>query len=405
MHTRTNLRQIIHALSDALDLVGVDDIAHGKRVAVMLGHCATVLGLNAVERAHLFDLGLVHDVGVSSTATHQRLVTEFDWEQSAEHCRLGYELLKSFKPLRAMAEPILYHHTRWDLLCLMDIPATVRAQANLILLADRADALAAHWRTDTLPLTAVPGIREELQTHTGSYFAPELMRAFLEASRTEAFWLSQEEHSIPLSLHDQFRNGGSRTINLEEVRQLAHLFARIVDAKSPFTAEHSLGVARVARQLGVLMGLGYERCVGLEIAGLLHDLGKLRIPDEILNKPAGLNPDERAIINVHSYETYQILRRIEGFEDIAMWAACHHEEPDGSGYPFHMERAALPVESRIMRVADIFQAMVQDRPYRSGLPVEQVRAFMRSMARQNRIDQEVASVADEHIDVLLTLAT
>ena len=90
------------------------------------------------------------------------------------------------------------------------------------------------------------------------------------------------------------------------------------------------------------------------------------MPDEILDKAGSLDERERAIINTHSFETYQILRHIDGFEAIALWASYHHEEPNGCGYPFHLTAEAMPLEAKILRVADIFQAMVQNRPYRRG---------------------------------------
>ena len=121
-------------------------------------------------------------------------------------------------------------------------------------------------------------------------------------------------------------------------------------------------------------------------AGHLHDLGKLRVPDEILDKPGRLDAAERKIINTHSYETFQILRNIGGFEDIARWAAYHHEEPDGSGYPFHLDAAATPLEARILRVADIFQAMVQERPYRQGMDDAAVARFMGDLVAAGRCE-------------------
>ncbi len=94
-----DLRHVVYALSDALDLVGVDDIAHGKRVGIMAAECAQAQGWSRAEAAFLFDLGLLHDVGVSSTVTHGHLVAEFDWESSQGHCAVGYELLRDFAPL------------------------------------------------------------------------------------------------------------------------------------------------------------------------------------------------------------------------------------------------------------------------------------------------------------------
>ena len=97
MTINANLRHVIYALSDALDLVGVDDVAHGKRVGIMAAEC---------DMSFLFDLGMLHDIGVSSTRTHSHLVGKFDWDGSQVHCEVGYALLKSFEPFRRMALPV-----------------------------------------------------------------------------------------------------------------------------------------------------------------------------------------------------------------------------------------------------------------------------------------------------------
>ena len=176
-----------------------------------------------------------------------------------------------------------------------------------------------------------------------------------------------------------------------------------MDAKSPFTAEHSVGVARLARFLAAALGADAVTCARIEIAGLLHDLGKLRVPDEILDKPGRLDAAERAVMRTHSFETFQILRDIAGFEDIACWAAWHHEEPNGSGYPFHLQGDQLPLEARILRVADIFQAMIQDRPYRAGLTPAEVSAFMRDLAGEGRVDASIVEVLLPHLDEAMAL--
>lgn len=98
-------------------------------------------------------------------------------------------------------------------------------------------------------------------------------------------------------------------------------------------------------------------------------------------------------MNAHSFESFQILRHIGGFEEIARWAAYHHEEPDGNGYPFHLHGGSLPLEARILRVADIFQAMVQDRPYRAGLAADAILPFMDQLVAAGRIDADIVRVA------------
>jgi HD-GYP domain-containing protein (c-di-GMP phosphodiesterase class II) len=404
MPIQTDFRHVVLTLSDALDLVGIDDVGHGKRVGIMAAECATVMGLDEAERTFLFDLGLLHDIGVSSTRVHWHLVTEFDWSEAWRHCRTGHDLLAAFTPLAAMAEPILYHHTPWNQLLEAGVPARLALHANLILLTDRVDAMSAAFHADKTILAHTEQIREQIRARGGTYFAPELVEHFLTASRAEAFWLRLDPRATDAYLRDELARSRSLPLDLDDLRTLSIIFSRIVDAKSPFTAEHSLGVSRVARLLGQLFGLDDETCALLEIAGLLHDLGKLRVSDDILDKPDRLDPEERMLINTHSFETYQILSRIPGFGDIAAWAAYHHEEPDGSGYPFRLLGTALPLPARIMRVADIFQAMIQDRPYRRGLEPERVRDFMRDMADADRIDRAVADMLDANFDLALQAA-
>lgn len=401
---QADFRQVVYALSDALDLVGVDDLAHGKRVGVMAAECGKALHLGDAEIQELFDLGLLHDIGVSNTTTHQHLVEEFDWAGSQHHAVVGYDLLKDFRPLAHLALPIRYHHTRWDRMQAEGVDPDVCRKANLTLLVDRVDAMAAaHYATGKI-LQHKDAIRQEIESRTDSYFDPVLVEAFLAASAHEAFWLYLEPNALNAYLYDMMNCGRPVDATSAEYLQLARIFSQIVDAKSAFTAAHSTGVARVARRLGERLGLDADRCDELEIAGLLHDLGKLRVPDAILEKPGPLDDDERMAMNAHSFQTLQILHKIRGFESISAWAADHHEAPGGSGYPYGRDGASLPLEARIMRVADIFQAMVQDRPYRKGLSRDALAEFMSQQRQAGRIDAEVSAELLANLDDMIATA-
>jgi HD-GYP domain-containing protein (c-di-GMP phosphodiesterase class II) len=391
-----DLRQVVYALSDALDLVGIDDVGHGKRVGIMARACGRLLTVPPAEPTTLFDLGMLHDIGVSSTATHNHLLLEFDWEGSQQHCDIGYRLLRDFPPLARLAEPVRYHHTHWEELAAMpDLSPVVAEQANLIYLVDRVDTLAApHYGSGEL-LMHTAGIRDKIAARAGRYFEPDLVEAFLTASATEAFWLELEPRGIQSVMQEMLIQAVPYPATIAELKQLAAMFSQIVDAKSTFTAEHSTGVSRLARFFAEGLGVSPAQCDKLEIAGLLHDLGKLRVPDEVLDKPGRLDDRERKLMNAHSYETFQILRQIKGFEEITQWASCHHEEYDASGYPFHLKGQELPLEARILRVADIFQAMAQDRPYRAGLPPDEILAFMRRLISEGRIEAEILRVAEQ----------
>lgn len=397
---KCDLRHVIYALSDALDLVGVDDVAHGKRVGIMAAECGKARGLPEAEITFLFDLGMLHDIGVSSTQTHHHLVSEFDWQGSQVHAEIGYGLLRGFAPLSRMAIPVRYHHTRWDKLITLppsELTAQQAQEANLIFMVDRVDALAAQYVGSGVLFDHLGEVRDHIQRSSGSYFAPELVDVFMAASEAEAFWLLQEPRSIQNYLYDLLSRAECYQPSFAELKKLALVFSHIVDAKSPFTAYHSLGVSRLARFLAERAGINKENCDKLELAGLLHDLGKLRVPDEILDKPGKLDAHERRIINTHSFETYQILRSIGGFEEIALWAAYHHEEPGGMGYPFRVHEKDLSIEARILRVADIFQAMAQDRPYRAGLAEHEVLGFLKELASKGSLDADIVKLVSENM--------
>ena len=404
---KTDLRSVVYALSDALDLVGIDDVAHGKRVGIMAALCGKAMGWEEAEQSFMFDLGMLHDIGVSSTQTHQHLLLEFDWEDSWKHAVRGYELLKDFQPLARMAVPIRYHHTRWDKLGPL-IPQTLSAQqadeANLIFLVDRVDTFAAPYYGGNL-FDHIDAIRERVRGVAGSYFSPRLVDAFIGASQAEAFWLMLEPQAIQHYLVGQQARHDPQSMSYEELRQLARIFAQIVDAKSQFTHAHSLGVTTLAGYLAAKMGVSAEGQAKLEIAGLLHDLGKLRIPDEVLDKPGKLDAHERQIMNTHSFQTYEILVNIPGFEDIAQLAAYHHEIPDGSGYPFHLHGDSLSLEARILRVADVFQAMAQNRPYRAGLSADQIKVFLEELGQQGKLDPDIVAAVTADMPAAMQAAS
>lgn len=394
---QVDLRQAICGFAAALGLVGVDERQHGERVAYMAVECGRRLDWSEGRLDDLFHAGLLHDCGVSSTRVHRRLVTELDWDGSAEHCATGAGYLESVRPLAHLAPIVLHHHSHWDELAAIRLPAETREASNLIYLADRVDALRSISQ-DAGQRPRSEQVRATIQRLAGSFFAPHLVDAFLAASASEVFWLDLE----PLAVHEfvyQRENREQPQITAwEDLRDLARQFARIVDAKSRFTYEHSLGVARMSVRLAELAGLPPRKQARIEIAALLHDLGKLGVPDEILEKPGPLTPDEVVTMHRHSYDSYRILSRIRGFDEIAGWAASHHEVLNGTGYPFGHRGAEIPFEARLIAVADVFQALAQDRPYRAGMPPETVRRVLRAKVAAGELDENVLALVEENFD-------
>jgi HD-GYP domain-containing protein (c-di-GMP phosphodiesterase class II) len=234
--------------------------------------------------------------------------------------------------------------------------------------------------------------------------SPDVVRAFLSVAENEAFWISLAPRHVQLYLADLRLDAWRVNIDFPRFHDVALLISSIVDAKSPFTASHSLGVARLSRRVAERIGLPEDTCANIEVAGLMHDVGKLCVPDEIVDKPARLTPREFVLMERHSFETYQIVRHVPGLEQIAEWAAFHHEKLDGCGYPFHRSGQELSIEPRIVAVADIFQALSQARPYRQARPIEQVRTMLRQFVDKGHLDPALVAAVEEDIEGCWTAA-
>jgi HD-GYP domain-containing protein (c-di-GMP phosphodiesterase class II) len=402
MDMEINLREFIYALSDSLDFVGVDDIFHGKRVGYMAAQCAKSMGYSDSQVSDIIEMGLLHDCGVSNTGVHERLVMEFHWESSQEHCIRGRDLLQLSSLLSKYSTVIEYHHTKWCELKDKDIDEETKRLANLIFMTDRVDALNAKYATLDVH-SKMKYIHDEMRRKV-DFFATDLLEVFLDVSSKEAFWYGLDNNAINEYLEEWKNEIKPTKYSYTSIKELVKLFSYIVDFKSPFTAEHSLGVALVAKEIATQMNLADDTIKKIELSGYLHDLGKLRVPDTILDKPDKLNDYELAVINRHSFDTYYILRKISGFEDIAKWAGLHHEKLDGHGYPFGSEEKDIPIEAKVITIADIFQALIQDRPYRGTLSKEKVLAIFDDMLAKHEIDKDIFALVQDRVDYYYDLA-
>lgn len=387
-----DLDRAILALSDSLDFVGVDETGHGHRVALMASLCAEQLEWSVPTRHHLVQAGLLHDCGVSSTREHRSLVNEIMWEGERAHCERGFAYLGAVPPLAHLAPVVLEHHTPWQTLRQRNVVPEVALAANLIFLVDRADAVRARGVAEGKPIIEV------LSRYEGSHFAPELMAVFRDLAQREAFWFVQEDPSLRERVRESLGHLPRQPLTVPEVKALARMFGHIIDAKSPFTERHSIGVARVAVRLGRHYGLPSDTLDLLEVAALLHDLGKLRVPDELLDKQGPLTAEERRRMARHAFDTYEVLRRAFGEGMVAQWAAFHHECMSGQGYPFHLQQERLPLEARIIAVADVLQALAQNRPYRAPLRPDEIMAILQGMVFGNKLDREIVEAVKADLD-------
>lgn len=396
-----NLNQALIWVARALDYVGVDDLHHNHRVAYIAYQCAKLMGWDKKKQEFTFLAGLIHDCGVSQTAEHSHLISDLVPSESERHCHTGYQALEECEILAQFANIILYHHTDWLRLQEAPISPYEKEVTALIYLADRLDFLRAKYlkHTDEDLITLYKkSIGQEVSLHRGTLFCPEFVDALLKLIQQDGFWFSMDSASIesmPFSFNELkwLHQDLSSTV----LTQLARFIAGIVDAKSPFTYQHSLKVAELSEYLAIQLGLPSSVTKMIYVAGLVHDLGKLRTPDEILHKDGPLDRNEYVHIKRHTVDTEAALKMIFPQSRIGEWASNHHERLDGSGYPYNKTAQQLDMPSRIIAVADVFQALSQNRPYRERLTAEEIVGIMSPMVENYQLDAQVYHLLSKNL--------
>jgi HD-GYP domain-containing protein (c-di-GMP phosphodiesterase class II) len=381
----------------ALELSSDGLSRHHWRTAVIATRLAEQIAIDGWQRQILIYAALLHDLGAAADwEGKRRLRNLLASPDIYNHAEAGYMLLKESPQLEILAEFVRHHHDRWDGqnpsgLAGSDIPLLSR----ILSLADRLEILITD---DKYIFDHHKQIIDKLSKLSGTYFDPELIAALQTIAKHESFWLDLVNPDYYETIFTNDSAYGRLQFNVDDVVNIAEIFATIIDQTSRFTARHSRRVSAVAAHLAKVKGYSSEEVKMMRIAGLLHDLGKLSIPNTILESEKKLTPRDFALIKQHTYYTYRILERIDGFELIAEWAAYHHETLDGKGYPFHIPESKLRLGSRIMAVADVFVALTEERPYRqAAFRPEEARQIMQKMVDSHKLDGQIAHDLFENI--------
>lgn len=378
----------IRALSLALELSAGGLSRHHWRTAMIADRIAEQVSLDAPARQILLYSALLHDIGAASNWKEKRKLQNFQISKDIfNHAEEGYNLLKDCAHFSALAVPIRHHHDYWDGSGPTGLAGDkIPLLSRIINLADRLEVLV---RDNVYIFDQQQEIIAAIRDLQGKYFDPDLVEALECVSQQESFWLDLSNPNYYQNFFRHVDTLGRYNLDIDDIIDIAEIFAVVIDGTSRFTARHSRSVSIAAQFMAQSKGYSGEEVKMMRIAGLLHDLGKLAIPNEILEKPGKLTPSELAVIKQHPYYTYRILEQIDGFDTIAEWAAFHHETPDGLGYPFRVANNSLKLGSRIVAVADVFAALTEDRPYRQGLTQFEVEKIMRTMAANRKLDAEL----------------
>jgi HD-GYP domain-containing protein (c-di-GMP phosphodiesterase class II) len=351
------------------------------------------VGLSSEERLALFYAALFHDIGVSIAAPSLTTlvgVAEDDLFSSSplrspeqlagemapgafqtvvqtfhQHSLQGARAIGGLDLPAAVTDIVLAHHERWDGagyptgLTGEEIPLAARVLA----LADHAETLIA---AEISPLAARRSLVPSLRQLSGAALDPALVHEAVKLCRRDNFWLGlygEEQAEALLALRPAEPPRRDKRLLL----RFASAFASLVDARSQYMLGHSQRVAEDSQRLARAVGLSPEHAQAVRVAALLHDLGRLGVPPRVIAKADILNVGEMHLLRQHPSYSRHILEGLPGMEEVGLWVGAHHERPDGRGYPEMMSGPEIPLEARIIGVANVYVALTADRPYRAGL--------------------------------------
>ncbi|MBS7009257.1 HD domain-containing phosphohydrolase [Anaerostipes sp.] len=363
-------------------------IEHGERVAYIALQILEETGREIPEdmTKNLLLTCLIHDIGAYKTEEIDCIV-KFESGNVWEHSIYGCLFLKMFAPLDDYVEAVLYHHADYSSLKENGITGDSLFFADIIHLADRADQL---WQMKS-------EIKHDLRQKKGSVFSEEAVELLISADekkhirdllRSEEFLDEIEEYVEKMKFSEQ------------EQRTYLEMLAYSIDFRSEFMVLHTITTVNASMAIADVMNLTDSRKMCLYYGALLHDVGKVSTPVEILEKPGTLTPEEFEIMKQHVVESGKILEEYV-HPDIYKIAVRHHEKLDGSGYPLGLSGEELSKEERICAVADIVSALIRKRSYKQVFSKEQTIKILTDMAERNKICPEVTETVVAEYDDLM----
>ncbi len=408
------MSEVIGALSYALDVTDGQPAGHAMRSCMIGMRMVHALGLSPEEHGAAFYGLLMKDAGCSSNAAAvsalyggddiaaKRALRTVNYSKLSEACIYVFRnvsgprhLLRVARSGKEVAKQMTA--TRCErgaaIATMLELPAgTSGAIASL----------GEHWdgrghplglsRTE-IPLLArifllaqtvevfvrefgVDAACEMASARRGRWFDPDLVDLLLTLRNDRRFWESLSDDDLASRL-DAFEPVDQQLVaDDDRLDRVAEAFALVIDAKSPYTYRHSTRVAAISVATARELGFDAIALRDLRRAGLLHDIGKLGVPNSILDKPGKLTEDERRRVESHPRLSEEVLSRVASFKSIAAVAGAHHEKLDGSGYWRGVSGSDISTAARILAAADIYEALTAERPYRVALGHDEALAIL-----------------------------
>ena len=397
--TNVTLLNLALSLSDALDLCSPSLFQRQIRSAFVAWELGRAANLPPEPLKNLFIAALFHDAGALSpdekVALYKGEAANLD-----DHCLRGERLLQTVPLFEPCAKIVRYHHRRWS-----DWSEPIENQLVLqSQILSLADTLERFIDRDHYILHQHDELTSRVSSLTDGQIHPLVIDLLKYVGRREDFWLDITSPRLySLLLHSAPCRGIE--VELGQLIIISEFVRNLIDFRSKFTVTHSAGVSSAASIIASLFGLTELETEAMTVAGNLHDLGKVAIPNSILEKKTKLTHEEFAVIRQHTYVTYMVLSSIGGIQQIAEWAALHHERLDGSGYPFHLTSKKIGIGSRIVAVADVFTALAEDRPYRRAMNKNDTMSELKGLGNKRLLDINIIELLEANYEQIHLLTS
>lgn len=379
-------KDVINILKRALNLIDERLINHGERVGYIIYKMMEYE--NKYSQQEMLDYtisALFHDIGAYKTDEIDNMI-KFETRNIWEHSIYGYLFFKYLTPLNDLAETILFHHI--DYSKLTDFRSKHEVISSYLNLADRIDVN---------KITSKDIVPEKFYRLRDVQYSGQALDLFHNAQLRYHILEKLEDKSYQEELN-QFL--GKAVFTSVEKEQFLQMLIYSIDFRSEHTVRHTITTVSVADQLGRLMGLNDKDTYNLHYGALLHDIGKISTPLNILEAPRGLSAEEMGVMKNHVAVSELILKDYID-EEIVQIAVRHHEKLDGSGYHKGLTADQLTLPQRILAVADIISALYGVRSYKTSFNKEKILSILTKEADKGMIDAEVVDCVNRFYDTLM----
>ena len=404
---KLDLTDMLYALSFALDKVETQllglDTGHSRHVTYMSMLMGKEAGFSPEELRDFAGCCILHDNALTefiheelvqnkyiSVNVSDMIVGKDNMGINYSHSTIGEKNVRLLPFRTDIKDIVLYHHENADGSGAMHkTAAETPLKSQILHLADVVDM---KCRLMNINNVDFKDLCDWVQSKTGSLFSEEAAKLFIKAvdyDRIVYFQLHGAYDFLQKELHNEIIDYSD-----SEIHNIAEMFAKIIDYKSEFTQAHSKGVADKAELMAKYYGFDPEKTIRFYFAGAMHDIGKLAISNNILEKPGKLTTDEFSEMKNHAAATYHILSQIKEIPDIVEWASNHHEKLNGKGYPRGLSAEELSFEDQLMACIDIYQALTEKRPYKDGMSHEKTVSILREMADKGELNEKIVQDMD-----------